>query len=999
MKATIKKEEDLSFSKTSENRTPNDTENGDFPIVAIGSSAGGLETLEQFFSNMPENKGMAFVIVQHLDPNHVGMMPELLQRMTSMKVFQVTDGLKVKPNSVYVIPPNKSMSILNNTLYLFATKEIHGIRLPIDIFFRSLANDRQEKSIGIILSGMGSDGSLGVKAIKEENGLVLVQEPSTAKFDGMPRSACEVTIPDIIAPAEKLPIKLVELLQCMPLAKINLELDAKNKSNLDKIIILLREQTGHDFSMYKKTTLFRRIERRKGIHKIDQIQKYVRFMEENPKETEILFKELLIGVTCFFRDPEVWKKLCEKVLPEMFEKLPNNYTLRAWVTGCSTGEEAYSLAIIFKEALDKIKNHKNLNLQIFATDLDSDAIEKARKGVFSSNIISDVSSERISKFFIGDNEGFRVNAAIREMVVFAPQNVVKDPPFTKLDILTCRNMLIYMEAELQNKLMALFNYCIKPSGIMILGSAETLGNGHEGFEVLDTKLKIYKRSLTPIKSRLLDFPSSFSIMNKTKNQMKSPNNAVENIQTQTDQILLQQFAPASVLVNEKGDIIYITGRTGKYLEPLAGKANWNIYAMLREGLRIVFPTAFQKALKTYDAIKLNNVSIENGKDIFVNVTIQRLEKPETIKDMILIVFNDVTESVEPRVTNPKTNKGKLNPKQTELELELNQCYEDIQTLREEMQTSQEELKLTNEELQSTNEELQSTNEELTTSKEEMQSLNEELQTVNNELQNKVIDYSRSNNDMKNLLNSTEIATLFLDKELNIRRFTDPITEIFKVRNSDIGRPFTDLVTDLKYPEIGINAKLVIKNLTSIETENETNDGRWFNIKIMPYRTIDDHIDGLVLTFNDITKAKKLEIELKEANESLQLNRETHYRHLFESAKDGILMLDEETGRITDVNPFLIELLGYSKEEFLEKAIWEIGFLKDIIANKEKFAELQKKKIIRYDNLPLESSKGKKIYVEFISNKYTVDNHKVIQCFIRDITEKKLVEEILLKNKI
>lgn len=998
MKATIKKEEDLSFPKPSENRAPNNKENSDFPIVAIGSSAGGLETLELFFSKMPEKNGMAFVIVQHLDPNYEGMMPELLQRMTTMKVFQVTDGQKVRPNSVYVIPPNKSMSILNNTLYLFATKEIHGIRLPIDIFFRSLANDRQEKSIGIILSGMGSDGSLGVKAIKEKNGLVLVQEPSTAKFDGMPRSASEAVIPDVIAPAEELPTKLIEILQFMPKPKIDIQLDSKNKSNLDKIIILLRDQTSHDFSMYKKSTLFRRIERRKGIHKIDKIQNYVRFMQENPKETEILFKELLIGVTTFFRDPEVWKKLGEQILPEMLEKLPNGYILRAWVPGCSTGEEAYTLAIVFKEALAKIKYHKNLSLQIFATDLDTLSIEKARKGVFPSNIVADVSAERISQFFIGDNDGYRVNAAIREMVVFAPHNVIKDPPFTKLDILTCRNMLIYMETELQNKLMSLFNYSLKPGGIMILGSAETLGNGHEGFEVLDTKLKIYKRTLAPRESRLLDFPSSFSLMNKTKNQMKSPQKAVENIQTLTDQILLQQFAPASVLVNEKGDIIYITGRTGKYLEPVAGKANWNIYAILREGLRIVFPNAFQKALKTYDAVKLNNVRIENGKVSFVNVTIQRLERPENIKDMILIVFNDVPESVETKATNPKKSKSSFNLQHTELEQELHQCYEDLQTVREEMQTSQEELKSTNEELQSTNEELQSTNEELTTSKEEMQSLNEELQTVNSELQNKVTEFSRANNDMKNLLNSTEIATLFLDKELNIRRFTDPITEIFKVRASDIGRPFTDLVTELKYPEIGNNAKLVIKNLTSIENENETNDGRWFSTKIMPYRTIDDRIDGLVLTFNDITKAKKLEIELKEANESLQLNRETHYRHLFESAKDGILMLDAETGKITDVNPFLIELLGYSKEEFLEKAIWEIGFLKDIVANKEKFAELQKKRVIRYDDLPLESSKGKMIYVEFISNKYTVDNHKVIQCFIRDITEKKLAEEILLKNK-
>lgn len=976
------------------NRSAKSLENDDFPIVGIGASAGGLETLEQFFAKMPQNTGMAFIIIQHLDPNHIGMMPELLQRMTTMKVIQVTDSLKIKPNCVYIIPPNKSMSILNGSLHLFAPIETHGIRLPIDIFFRSLADDRQEKSIGIILSGMGSDGSLGLKAIKEKNGIVIVQEPSTAKFDGMPRSATETVIADIIAPVEELPAKLLNIVKFIPLKKTDPEIDSKNKSNLDKIIILLREQTGHDFSLYKKSTLFRRIERRKGIHQIDKIQNYVRFMQENPKETEILFKELLIGVTSFFRDPAVWEKLKEQVLPEMMEKLPDGYVMRAWVTGCSTGEEAYSLAIIFKEVLEKIKKSRNISLQLFATDLDIDAIEKARKGIFPPNIITDVSPERLSRFFIVENDGFRINAGIREMVVFAPQNVIKDPPFTKLDILTCRNMLIYMEAELQKKIIRLFNYSLNPGGIMVLGSAETLGTDNEGFEILDAKLKIFKRSQKPTSPGLLDFPSSFSIPNKTQTKALTTPIIEENIQTLANQILLQRFAPASVLVSEKGDIIYITGRTGKYLEPVAGKANWNIFAMLRDDLKLELPIAFQKALKNYDPIQLRKIKIENyGNDQYVDVTLQQIEKPEAVKGKVIIVFKDLPEMSEPKL-NAKTSKQNSNARQKELEIELQQSLEDLQTIREEMQTSQEELKSTNEELQSTNEELQSTNEELTTSKEEMQSLNEELQTVNIELQSKVSDYVQANNDMKNLLNSTDIATLFLDKELNIRRFTDPITNIFKVRNTDIGRPFTDLVTDLHYPEIGIHAKQVIKTLNFIEKSVVTLDGRWFDIKIMPYRTLDDHIDGLVLTFNDVTKFKKLELELKEANEKLKISKETRYRRLFETAKDGILILDAETGKITDVNPFLIELLGYSKEQFVEKAIWEIGTFKDIIANMDKFKQLQQKEFIRYDNLPLETIDRKKINVEFISNIYQVDNQKVVQCLIRDITQQKMAEEKL-----
>ncbi|MCX6276528.1 MAG: PAS domain-containing protein [Bacteroidetes bacterium] len=849
------------------------TDSNQFPIVGIGASAGGLEALELFFGNMLKDNGMAFVVIQHLDPNHVGIMPELLQRITSMKVFQATDRLKVKPNCVYVIPPNKSLSLLNGALHLFDPVESRGLRLPVDIFFRSLAEDMQEKSIGIILSGMGSDGSLGLKAIKEKNGIVLVQDPSTAKFDGMPRSATEAVIADIVAPAEELPAKLIAYLKFIPTVKTGPDIDIKNKSNLDKIITLIREQSGHDFSLYKKNTLFRRIERRKGVHQIDKIHNYVRFLQENPKEVEILFKELLIGVTSFFRDTAVWEMLKENVLPALLEELPDGHVLRAWVPGCSTGEEAYSLAMVFKEAMDKIKQHKNLTLQIFATDLDHEAIEKARKGFFASNIAADVSPDRMNRFFSEEAEGYRVNTVIREMVVFATQNAIKDPPFTKLDILSCRNMLIYMEPELQKKLMALFNYSLNPGGIMILGTAETLGIQNVGFKELEVKLKIFQRAATVPSTELVDFPSAFYHNRSGTPLKKTTTKVVENIQFFADQILLQRFAPASVLLNSAGDILYITGRTGKYLEPVAGKANWNIHAMAREGLRHELPGAFRKAMQNFGPIVLRNIKIgTNGGAHFVDVTIQRIENPHAIKGMIMVVFSDVPAVIENDLLNQKTGKRTSTGRQKELEIELQRSYEDLQSTREEMQTSQEELKSTNEELQSTNEELQSTNEELTTSKEEMQSLNEELQTVNCELQSKVSDFVRANDDMKNLLNSTEIATLFLDKELNIRRFTDQVTKIVKLRNTDIGRPFTDIVTDLQYSEIGRHALQVIKTLVFTETAAETHDRRWFNVRIMPYRTLDDRIDGLVMTFTDITEAKRLEAELKKANEALVESR-------------------------------------------------------------------------------------------------------------------------------
>ncbi|MFT5453460.1 MAG: two-component system CheB/CheR fusion protein, partial [Enterobacterales bacterium] len=896
----------------------------DFPIIGIGASAGGLEALELFFGNTPIDCGMAFVVIQQLDPTHVGIMPELLQRITQMKVYQATDSLQIKTNCVYVIPPNRSMSILNGHLHLFKPTESRGLRLPIDIFFRSLADDRQGKSIGVILSGMGSDGSLGVGAIKEKEGVVLVQSPDTAKFDGMPRSAIDAVIVDIIAPAEELSGKLISFLHYVPVPKLSSPIDTSYKSNLDKIIILLREQTGHDFSLYKKNTLFRRIERRKGVHQINNIGQYVNFLQENPKEIDILFKELLIGVTSFFRDPAVWEKLKKDTLPAMINTLDKGDVLRAWVTACSTGEEAYSLAIIFKEALEKAKDKKNLSLQIFATDIDADAIEKARKGFFSAGIVTDVTPQRLKKYFVKEESGYRLNAVIREMVVFAPQDVIKDPPFTKLDILTCRNMLIYMEPELQLKLMSLFNYSINPGGIMVLGTAESLGNSKEGFIEVDPKLKIFKRNTRSTSTEFLDFPSAFHRGTSRIQNKKVTLIAVENVQSIAEQAVLQQFSPASVMVNDKGDILFITGRTGKYLEPAAGKTNVNILAMAREGLRDALPGAFRKALQNYEPVILRKVKVgNNGGTQYVDVTVQRIEHTNSVRDLLIVIFTDVEDILQLDSINTKTGKLTSKGRQKELENELSRSFEDIQGLREEMQTSQEELKSTNEELQSTNEELQSTNEELTTSKEEMQSLNEELQTVNVELQSKVSDSMQANNDMKNLLNSTEIATLFLDKELNIRRFTDSLTKIFKLRQADIGRLFTDQVSELQYPDIDIDCYQVLKTLLAKESLITTSDNRWFNVRIMPYRTLDDRIDGLVITFNDITLSKNSEYGLRMSEE--------RFRGLFETMSEMIEIIEliyDKEGQPIDwyirhINSSFAKFLGKTRNELIDKKVTSV----------------------------------------------------------------------------
>lgn len=830
-----------------------------FPIVGIGASAGGLEAIEQFLVNIPPDSGMAFVVIQHLDPTQKGMLPELLQRSSAMKVVQVKDRMVVKKNCIYVIPPNASMSILKGVLHLFKPAETRGLRLPIDFFLKSLAADQYEHSIGVILSGMGSDGSEGIRDIREKNGLVLVQEPATAKFDAMPRNAIEAVAPDIVAPPAKLPLLLIELLKNFPELSLTVDSVVKDKSSLEKIIILLRTKTGNDFSLYKRNTLYRRIERRMGVHKIDKIANYVGFLQKNPEELDILFKELLIGVTGFFRDKKVWDLLKDSVLPEMLSEKPEGSVIRAWIPGCSTGEEAYSLAIVFKEVVEKVSPRGGYSLQIFATDLDYEAIETARKGVFSEKIAADVSPERLNRYFTKTENSFRINTEIRELVVFANHNLIMHPPFTRIDIISCRNLLIYMDSSLQKKLFDLFYYSVNQDGILILGSAETLGMQSNLFTSVDSKMKIFKRSISTIVPDLNDFPTSFSRTRKVESGNKITEQPKLNIQNLADQLLLQQFSPAGVLVNENGDIIYISGRTGKYLEPAVGKANMNIFAMLREGISEEFSGAFRKALVKKDTVSLNNLRVGTGAGSqALNLTIKYIDKPDSLHGSLMVVFNDIADLPGTHVSgkHPKKKMGDAEiSKISELEKELQLAREEMQSTIEEMQTSQEELKSTNEELQSTNEELQSTNEELTTSKEEMQSMNEELQTLNAELQSKVEDFSRVDNDMKNLLDSTDIATLFLDKDLNIRRYTNQTTKLFKLIKSDIGRQFTDLGNCLQYPSMSDDVNEVLKTLVFVQKQVPTDDNRWFSIRIMPYRTYDDRIDGVVITFINLSDLK------------------------------------------------------------------------------------------------------------------------------------------------
>ncbi|OAI10107.1 chemotaxis protein CheB [Methylomonas lenta] len=861
---------DTLITQKSTKKPPRNRASGIPRIVGIGASAGGLEALEAFLSHMPADSGLAFVIIQHLDPVHKGVMPELLQRITPMRVTQAGNRMKVKANCVYVIPPNKDLSVLHGSLYLLDPVAARGLRLSIDFFFRSLAEDQHERAIGVILSGMGSDGTLGLRAIKENAGLSLVQDPETAKFDAMPRSVIQAGLADIVAPAQELPTHIINYLNhshhVADSSIVGSEpiLPLKSQNSLEQIIILLRERTSHDFSLYKKNTIYRRIERRMGLHKIDAIASYVRYLRENPHELDLLFKELLIGVTNFFRDPAVWEQLKTVALPALLDNYLMGKPLRAWVPACSTGEEAYSLAMVFNEVLNQRQSQTGFSLQIFATDLDDDAIEKARQGFYRANISEDVSTERLKRFFIQEENGYRISKTIREMVIFAPQNIIMDPPFTKLDIISCRNLMIYLDQQLQNKLIPLFHYALTAHGLLMLGNAETIGSQISLFKPIDKNARLYQRidNILPMTSSL-EFPIKYFpvsvLAEKEPRSTQSMTGQPANLETLTEQFLLRHFTPAAVLVNTDGDIVYISGRTGKYLEPAAGKANWNIYAMAREGLRNELALALKKAQRQPEAVFVPDLTLDmNGIPHSINLTVQALTSPDLLCNKLIVVFNDIAPPL-----SGKLRRRKPGAIQKLLETQLQQALEDLQTTREEMQSSQEELKSANEELQSSNEELQSTNEELNTSKEEMQSLNEELQTVNAELQSKVEDLTWVNNDMKNLLDSMEIATVFLDNQLKIRRFTSYATHLFKLIPGDLGRQLSDIVTDLDYPQFMADIQKVAQTLAFIDQQIKTFDNRWFKVRIMPYRTQDNVIDGVVITFVDICEIKQLEAELRD----------------------------------------------------------------------------------------------------------------------------------------
>jgi two-component system, chemotaxis family, CheB/CheR fusion protein len=892
-----------------------------YPVVGIGASAGGLEALEKFFAHVPPDCGMAFVVVTHQHPGHASLLPELLRKCTRMQVLVAGDGIAVEPGCVFMSPPEGYLAILNGTLHLMEPDEPGPLRLPIDYFFRSLAEDQKEKAIGIVLSGTGTDGTLGLKAIKGAAGMTMAQAPESAKYSGMPSSAIATGLVDYVLPTEQIPAQLGAYAQGPYLAAAATPAldEGRLPEPMQKINVLLRARVGHDFSAYKANTIRRRIERRINVHQLKGPQQYLRLLHDNPHELDLLFRELLIGVTNFFRDPAAFEALAKAALPRLLAARPGGAPLRVWAAGCSTGEEAYSLAMVLREQMDQAK--QLFSVQVFATDLDDKAVEAARGGLYPEGIARDVRPRRLARFFVKEEEGYRIKKDIREMVIFATQNVLKDPPFTKIDLLVCRNLLIYLQPEAQERVLALFHYALKPGGVLFLGTSESISSLRDHFAVLDKKWKLFTRK-EPIRASLP--PAQFAAMlprieagpvGRSETAGSAPKLQLSVL---LEKVLLNRYAPACVIVNERGDILYIHGRTGDYLEPATGQARLNILDMAREGLRMSLAAGLRRAAAREDPVVQEGVRVKtNGDSIAVRLVVLRLTEPESIRGLLLVAFQ-TEPAAEQR---PPARKAPSRPDKApvgrvaELEQELQYVKETLQGTVEELETSNEELKSTNEELQSTNEELQSTNEELETSKEEMQSLNEELQTVNAQLQAKVDDLARTSDDMQNLLNSTELATIFLDQDLRIKRFTPEATKLVKLLPSDTGRPIADMAINLRYDALEADAAEVLRTLVFKEKEVQTKDGEWRQVRILPYRTTDNVIDGLVMTFMNIDRSKQAELVAEQAR--------AYAESVLATVREPLLVLDADL-RVVSANPAFYRAFALSPPEVERQSIYQLS---------------------------------------------------------------------------
>ena len=885
---------------------PAQAEAKDFPIVGIGASAGGLAAIEEFLSAMPfvTEKGIALVFVQHLSPDHKSMLCELVKRYTRMQVQEVEDGMEVQPNRAYIIPPNRDMALLGGKLQLFEQAGTRGARLSIDHFFRSLAADQHERAICIVLSGTGSDGTLGLRAVKGEGGMAMVQTPESAEFDGMPTSAIATGVVDYVLPPAQMPAQLIAYVNRIFSNELRPALAMRQADDtLAKICILLRAKTGHDFSQYKQNTILRRTQRRMALREVTEARDYLQLLRHDAAEADALFRDLLIGVTSFFRDPEAFETVKAIAIPRLFANLKPGGAVRIWVCACSTGEEAYSLAMLVQEHLEEIQ--QVFKVQIFATDIDRAATEQARTGNFPASSAADISPERLRRFFSQNADGsYRIQKVIRDLLIFSEQDVLKDPPFSKLDLISCRNLMIYLNSDLQKRLLPVFHYALKPGGLLFLGNSETAGDPSGFFEPIDRKARLYssRQLAAGLRGGIGGiFTTTVEARLRSGAAGAPPYAAKPNWREVTEQAALQHFMQAGVLINGHGDILYFHGRTGNFLEPSPGEAKANVLTMARDGLRHELTTALYRAAVKKEAVQVEALQIESlGRPITINFSIvpAAIATGTSGEELFLVIFAERPARVEKPGKGgfPAGSAGELEERINGLRQELVAKDEYIQSIIEEMETSSEELKSSNEEMQSVNEEMQSTNEELETSKEELQSVNEELATVNAELQQKVADLSRANNDMNNLLAGTGVGTLFVDHDLHIQRFTPSITQMINLIQSDLGRPLADIVSNLLgYDQLVADVENVLDTLIPLEREVQTKAGGWFLLGIRPYRTLEHVIEGAVITFVEVTERRLTE----------------RFRLATEVEAMGIVFFEID-GPITFANDAFLLMCGFSR---------------------------------------------------------------------------------------
>jgi two-component system CheB/CheR fusion protein len=964
------------------------------PIVGVGASAGGFEAFRELLKALPADTGLSLVLVQHLDPGHESLLAKLLSKATTMPVAEVEEGMAVEPNRIYVIPPNKVMGIRGGTLHLMARGERVAKHLPIDYFLTSLAEDRGNRAIGVILSGTASDGTMGLKAIKAEGGITFAQDVKSAKYDGMPRSAIASGCVDFVLPPEAIASELARIGR-HPYVGVAPPVQSEDGDDeLHKIFIVLQKATGVNFTYYKYSTIKRRIARRMLLHKLENLRQYLQFLHENRAEPAALCEDILIHVTGFFREPGAFQALAERIFPKILESKPAGESIRVWVPGCSTGEEAYSIAMILLECLgDRVSS---MPIQIFGTDISAVSIEKARAGVFSESSLGDVSAERLRRFFVKVAGGFQIAKSLREMCVFARQDLAQDPPFSRMDLISCRNVLIYMGPVLQKKVMGIFHYALKPSGFLMQGKSESISGFADLFMVIDREHRICaKRAGEPSPVFDLSVAAGFEkgmglAVGKLETQGRF------DVQREADRIVLSQYAPAGLVVNESLHILHFRGQTSAYLSPPPGQASLCLLRMVRPEFVVELRTAFHHAKKQEMAVRKEGIRVQRDGRLW-DVRLDVVPIKSDLGERFFLVLFEETPAREQASLEAKGRAPAKSRRQAEedarLRRDLQATKESLQSMIQEQEAINEELKSANEEALSSNEELQSTNEELETAKEELQSTNEELITVNEQLGNRNFELAQLNDDLTNLLSSVNIPILMLSGDWRIRRFTQQAEKLLNLLPGDVGRPIVNLRPNIDVPDLASLVTEVVDSMGMREREVQDRDGRWYSMRVRPYRTMDNKIDGVVITFIDIDAAKRIHLELQ--------REQTFTAAVLESAA-ALVMVTDLDGHIARFNFACRRLSEYSFEEVVGKVVWDVLTPpEEVEAVKLVYKELAKSLSAREHENHWVDRSGQRHLISWSSTVVTEaqDATRHLVWIGVDVTEARLAEDALQQSEI